>query len=242
MKTIVMGEPPVLDYSGQESLNLISTNLSFLGKDMKRLLVTSCVAAEGKTTMALRIAQNVGSRGRKVLLIDGDLRRSHLTEMRKLSTDGDMLGLVHYLAGYCEAEDALYQVQGMNNVDLIPAGRSVVNAIQLLDNPLFGQMMNRFAEAYDMILVDTPPIGLVVDAAEIAKCCDGAILVTEYGKRHRSELQAAVEQIKQAGCPVIGCILDKVAAKSGSQKRYYKNHYYYGYYSKYNNYYKNDKQ
>ena len=239
MRTATVTKPPVLDYSGREAVNLIGSNLSFMGKEMKCILLTSSVAGEGKTTMAARIAVNLTERSNNnVLLIDADMRRSRLAGELGLTTEGEMTGLTHFLAGKCELEDAVYQTD-IPGLYVIPAGRDVINPVQLITSSGFKELMDWAREQFDMILVDTPPIGLVVDAVEVAKYCDGSAVVVEYGKRRRHELQRTVEQLNKSGTPVIGCIIDKVTTKTLMEKQYYKSHYYYG---KYSHYYGADKR
>ena len=91
-----------LDYTGTEAINTICTNLSFSGRNRKRIVITSYMQGAGKSYMCLNILYNMAKRGKHVLLIDADLRRSQLVASLKLETDGEMLGLAHYLAGHCE--------------------------------------------------------------------------------------------------------------------------------------------
>lgn len=233
MKTMLINHPPKLDYGGQEALNAICSNLSFAGRDLKKIVLTSSTAGEGKSTMAARIAVNMAGRGKNVLLIDLDLRRSYMVQRLglQLQVPGSMTGVVHYLAGYCSLEDACYNTN-IPGLYLMPAGRDVANPIPLIDSPDFQRMLDSLANEFDLLIVDAPPVGVVVDAAEIAKSCDGVLFIVEYGKRRRRELQEAVRQIEQSECPILGCVIDKVTVKTLSEKQYYRSHYY-G-----NNYYK----
>jgi len=235
MRTLRIAKPPIMDYNGTEALNTICTNLTFAGQNIKSIVMTSCVPSEGKSTLCMEIAMTLAKRGMNCVILDADLRKSMMIRRREITTtDGEKInGLVHYLAGYVSLDDICYQTN-IAGVDVIPAGRDVTNPLALINTPDFGTMMETLTKRYDMVIVDAPPIGLVIDAAEIAKHCDGTVFVIEYGKRHRHEVRDAVQQMKQSGCPILGCIIDKVTVKTLSEKQYYKSHYYYGHYGYYN--------
>ena len=101
-------------------------------------------------------------------------------------------------------------------------------------------MMEELSSKFDYVLVDAPPVGVVIDAAVIAKNCDGAVFVLEYGKRSKREVVDAVQQLEQSGCPVLGCVINMVTVKTLAEKSYYKK-YYSGHYSSYYDGYGNKK-
>ncbi len=229
MKSITIERIEPLNYSASEALNTIASNLSFAGRDVKKILFTSVDQNAGKSFLTLQLAKNMAERGKRVILLDADIRKSYLLERCRIDAKGEVKGLVHYLAGYNNLNDIVYQTN-IYGLDIIPVGRNVANPIQLLTSPYFSLMMNQLAENYDLVLVDTPPIGVVIDAAEIAQSCDGAVLVLEYNLTRRQELIDAKKQIEQAGCAVLGGILNKMEFDSMSNRKYY-NRYYYKHYS-----------
>lgn len=222
-----------LDYSGTEAVNTICSNLSFAGMHLRKVVLTSCNSGDGKSYMTMQIACNLASRGKRVVLVDADLRKSNLVSRYGITCEGEMTGLVHYLAGYDRLEDVIYRTN-VENMHLLPAGRDIANPIPLLDSPAFSELLDFLASKYDIVMVDAPPVGLVIDAAEIARYCDGVILVVKHGVTHRKELLQARQQMQQAGCPVLGCILNDVNFDSISSKKYYNK----SYYSHYGNYYR----
>ena len=233
MKQVSLREQDALDYSGKEALNSIATNLTFVGRHMNKFVLTSCTASEGKSSLCLQLMLNLAQRGNSVVMVDADLRASFLMSKLKFSQNEDIKGLVHYLAGYCELEQALYQTD-VEGAYLIPIGDTVANPLPLLDSPDFGQMMDELSKKFDYVIVDAPPVGVVIDAAVVAKSCDGAVFVIEYGHRSKREVVDAVQQLEQSGCPVLGCVINMVTVKSLAEKSYYKK-YYAGHYSKYYN-------
>ena len=239
MKQVSLRELDSLDYSGKEALNSIATNLTFVGRHMNKFILTSCVASEGKSSLCMQLMLNLAQRGNSVVMVDADLRASFLMSRLKFEQSGVIQGLVHYLAGYCELDQAIYQTD-KEGAYIIPTGDTVANPLPLLDSPDFGQMMEQLSKNFDYVIVDAPPVGVVIDAAVIAKNCDGAVFVMEYGKRSKREVVDAVQQLEQSGCPVLGCVINMVTVKSLAEKSYYKK-YYSGHYSKYYDGYGNKK-
>ena len=233
MNQVWLREQDALDYSGKEALNSIATNLTFVGRHMNKFVLTSCVASEGKSSLTMQLMLNLAQRGNSVVLVDADLRASFLMSKLKFEQDGEIKGLVHYLAGYCELDQALYQTD-VEGAYLIPIGDTVANPLPLLDSQDFGNMMEELSKKFDYVLVDAPPVGVVIDAAVVAKYCDGAVFVMAYGQRSKREVLDAVQQLEQSGCPVLGCVINMVTVKSLAEKSYYKK-YYSSHYSKYYN-------
>ena len=231
MNKMTVGNAPKLDYAGREALNTICTNIMFSGKHLDKILVTSCVASEGKSTMAARIAFTMAERGKSCVLVDVDMRRSVAARRFGFYTKGTMLGLAHYLTGQCEMSDIVYMTN-YDNLYIVPVGRDVSNPVGLINSQDFTDLMDALAEEYDVVIVDSPPVGVVVDAVDIASACDGIVMVIEYAKRHKDELKDAVRQLQRSGTPILGCIIDKVTVKTLSEKQYYKSHYYYSNYGK----------
>ena len=231
MKLVIIRQKDSLDYSGKEALNGIATNLTFVGRQMNRFLLTSCNASEGKSSLCMQLMTNLAQRGNSVVLVDTDFRASMMMSRLRFPGEGTVHGLAHYLAGYCDLDGAIYQTD-VEGGYIIPIGDIVANPLPLLDSPDFGQMMQELSRKFDYVLVDTPPIGVVIDAAVVAKSCDGSVFVVEYGKRTKREVREAVSQLEQSGCPVLGCVINMVTVKSISERSYYKK-YYSGSYDKY---------
>ena len=226
------------DYSGTEAINTICTNLSFSGRNCKRIAFTSYMPGAGKTYISINVLYNLAKRGKRVLLVDADLRRSNIVSRLRMETDGEMLGLAHYLAGHCNLDDCIYETN-LYGACIMPAGRNITSPMTLIDTPYFGEMLDHLATQFDLILVDTPPVGVVIDAAEIGRRCDGSVLIVNYNTTRRREVVEAKNQMEQSGCPVLGCVINKVTFDTLSAKKYYNkgyyNHYYKsGYYGKSN--------
>lgn len=229
MRKAVIGVMKPLEYVGEEALNTICTNLTFAGRNLRKILITSNDMSEGKSWMSMHIAENIAQRGRRVLLIDGDLRRSFLVQKYGIRFEGEGLGLAHFLSGQCDLDDSIYETNHPG-LYLMPAGRDVSNPVALIDTPYFGEMLDELANHFDIILIDAPPVGLVIDAAEIAASCDGSVLVIEYNKSRLRDVAECKRQLERSGSKVLGCIINKVVPDSIASRSYYNRRYNRDYY------------
>lgn len=230
MKKAILNQMQPLDYTCEEALNSICTALTFAGRELKKIVFTSQDPSDGKSWMTMHIAVMLAQRGRRILLIDADLRRSALVNRHRIHFEGEQTGLAHYLTGQCQLADCIYETN-YSGMCFLPVGRDVANPVTLLDSAYFTDTLNALTQEFDLIIIDAPPVGVVVDAAEIAGSCDGSVLVVQYNKTHLKDIAECKRQMEQSGTPVLGCIINKVDTESLSAKKYY-NRGYYRYYKK----------
>lgn len=230
MKRLAITRFSPLSYAGQEAFNTLCTNLSFSGDQAKRLMITSSHAHEGKSFISMNILRTMAKNGKRVVLLDVDLRRSYIISQYGLKREQNepMLGVVHLLAGMAGIEDVLYATD-IENAYIVPIGREVSNPLPLLNSERFGELLEYLAQHFDHVIVDAPPIGVVIDAAQIAKSCSGALLTIAYNEVHRKELLDAKRQLEQTGCPIVGTVLNGVEVDKYANRRYYYKSYYYYY-------------
>ena len=246
MKQVKITKFPQLSYAGNEALNTLCTNLSFAGENVKKVMITSCHAEEGKSFLSMNMMRTLTQRGKTVALVDADLRRSVINTTYGMRFEGgkeDGKGLSHFLAGMAGMEDIIYQTD-IPGALFVPIGRDVPNPLTLLTSKHFSELLDHLAQRVDYVLVDAAPVGLVIDAAEIAKVCDGTLIAVNYNDVRRQELLEVKRQIEQSGCPILGTVLNQVDYDAYvGRKYYYRSHY--GKYSKYgyyNKYYKHDEK
>lgn len=235
MKQLKITKFPALDYSGNEALNTLSTNLSFAGENVKKIMLTSCHASEGKSYLSMNLMRTLAQRGVKVALVDADLRRSMVNSNYGLQfEDGrnDGKGLSHFLAGMVGMDEVIYQTD-IPNAIMVPVGRDVPNPLSLLTNRHFAELLDMLAKMADYVIVDAPPVGVVIDAAEIAKACDGTLIAVNYNDVSRQELLDVKQQIEQTGCPILGTVLNQVDYDNYLGRKYYYKSYGYGKYARY---------
>lgn len=218
-------------YAMREELKTLRTNLQFCGDDKRVILITSSAAGEGKSATSLNLAVSLTGLGKKVILVDADIRKSVMVSRLQKGTVN--YGLAHFLAGQCQVSEAVCAVRNVEGLHMMFSGPSVPNPTELLSSSRFEKMILAFRKVYDYIIIDGPPLGLVVDSAIIAKSCDGAAIVVAAGMVKYRFVQTVKEKLLNAGCPVLGVILNKVDRDGGG--KYYRKHYgkYYGeYYGK----------
>lgn len=207
-----------LSYAMAEELNTLRTNIQFSGVDKKVIVFTSSLAGEGKSTIIYCLARSLAEIGKKVLVVDADMRKSVMVNMIE-SGNADM-GLSHYLSGQCNLVDVVYATN-TSGMHVMFAGPVPPNPTELLSSPRLGETLTSFRELYDYILVDCPPVGMVVDAAIIAKNADAAIVVIEPGQVKRKHACEVKEKLESAGCPILGVVLNKVERSRGKYYRKY---------------------
>ena len=212
---------PELDYACGEAMNTLCTNLFYCGENIRSVLLTSRYEKEGKSSIAMNVMRTLAGFGKRVVLVDADLRCSTLARRYRFSfARREAFGLAQHLAGMCTLEDAVYQTN-LPGAYILPAGREVLNSMQLLASSRYGEMMEALRKNFDVVLVDSPPAGVIVDAVEIAKYCDGAIIVVAYNKGRRQDIGEVAESIAKTGCKVLGAVMNGVNIKSFRNRRYY---------------------
>ena len=227
MKKVTMNLPEVKDYRLTEGLNQLKTNLAFCGKDIKVITITSSVQNEGKSSVAFDLSKTMAEGGKKILMVDADLRKSVL--VAKYHIQGIDKGLSHYLTGQAEIEDIIYETE-TEGFYLSVAGPLSPDPTSLLDSDQFQKFIDKVREDYDYVIIDAPPLGVVIDAAIIGKYCDGAVLVIEQGVIKRKVVQDVIKQFKRGKVRILGAVLNKVDECIGAYGAYdYKYSYsYYG--------------
>lgn len=201
----------VMDKDLYEYYIALANNIQFLGSDNKKILFSSFQENEGKSTVAINVAKALADQGNKVLFLDVDTRKSSTASRFKFR--GKIEGLTSYLSGLVNIENVIYETD-VQNLNMIPAGQVPPNPTALLQNKHFDIMLVALEQYYDYIIVDSPPVGAVIDAAVVAKKCNGTILVVEYNKTKRKSVIKAKEQLESSGSKFLGVILNKVDTKS----------------------------
>lgn len=210
------------DYFYEEAIKTLRTNIQFTGKNVKTIMFTSCFPNEGKSDVTFQLCQEIGNMGKKVLLIDADIRKSAYVSRYRIKQKVN--GLSQYLSGQLAKEFLIYQTNFLN-VDIIFAGPMAPNPSELLEEEAFRELLAEVRGYYDYIIIDTPPVGSVIDAAIIAKESDGAVLVIESERVSYKVAQKSMEQLEKTGCKILGAVLNKVNIEKN--KYYGKYDYYY---------------
>ena len=193
------------------SYSRLVTNLGFAGQanPIRVILVTSALPGDGKTTVATNLALTIAREGKRVLLIDADLRGGRVDAALRLPLAA---GLGEVLRGQQEFETAVMQVpaDGGREVHVLPRGTAKADPAALLASDKPRQVLARARELYDMVILDTPPVNAVADAALLSRQCDGVLIVARAGVTARDALAFAMEQLRIVHAPVIGAVLNDV--------------------------------
>ena len=193
-------------HQAEEYFNALSTNIQLSGSDIKVVAVSSVQPNEGKSTISINLSLAFARAGYRTLLIDADIRNSVMTGVFK--SQRKVEGLTEVLSGNADISRALADTD-YPNLDVFLSGQVSPNPTGLLQGKNFEVIMGVLREHYDYIVVDTPPIGMVIDAAIIAQRCDGSFLVSASGAVSRKAVQKAKEQLEQTGTSFLGVVLNK---------------------------------
>ncbi|MEU0516485.1 polysaccharide biosynthesis tyrosine autokinase [Streptosporangium sp. NPDC006007] len=204
--------------SRSEAFRSLRTNLQFIGVDRqpKSLVVTSCLPGEGKSSTSANLAITLAQAGWRVILVDGDLRRPSIP--RYLGIEG-AVGLTDVLIDKAQLPDVI-QTWSEPNLSILPSGRIPPNPSELLGSQGMRQLLARLTEAYDMVIVDAPPLLPVTDAATLAAVCDGTLLVARYGRTRQEHVTRAVEMLSSINARVVGSVLNFTPARSDQYRGY----------------------
>ncbi|MCD7881382.1 MAG: CpsD/CapB family tyrosine-protein kinase [Clostridiales bacterium] len=207
----------------QEAYKVLRTNLLFCGQDIHVVAVTSCMENEGKTTICLNLAKSLAELNRNVLVIDADMRKSVMAG--RDTTAKNVVGLSEMLTGMNSLGECLYKTQ-YETLQVMFAGKYPPNPVELLNGKYFQQLLNELRKHYDYIIIDPPPLGEVIDAAVVAPCCDGTILVLGDKNVRKKQMQDVVEQLRKSGSKILGVVRNNIR---GKDRRYYYRKGEYGY-------------
>ena len=216
-----------LSFRTREAYKTLRSNIEFSGKNIRTITVTSCTPNEGKSEVSFELSRSFAQNQNHVLMIDADLRKSAMRE--HIRSGKVRYGLSNYLVGQCSMEDAICETDE-EGFDIMLAGPATPTPSELLNSDTFTELLKKAKEQYDYVIVDSPPLGSVIDSAIIGKKCDGTILVLSSGTISYRFAQTVQNQLVKAGCRVLGCVLNKV--DMNGKKGYY-GKYYGKYYEKY---------
>ena len=233
MQNIVIRGIEKQDFRTKEAYKTLRTNLEFAGKNVKVVSFTSCTPNEGKTSVSFQLALSMAEAGKRTILVDADLRKSVLRGRYKVSHE--KYGLSHYLSGQVYLEDVCCETN-IENFYIVFSGPVPPNPSELLGSENFKEMVAKLRQEFDYVIIDTPPLGSVIDSAVVAREVDGAVIVIESNAISYRFAQNVKEQLSKTGCRILGCVLNKVNMGTKGYYGYYGKYYgrYYGkYYGKY---------
>ncbi len=192
-----------------EAIRRLRTNLQFIdvAERSRSIVISSSVPGEGKTTTAINLAVSLADAGSRVLLIDGDLRRPSIAEY--LGLEGGT-GLTTVLIGKATVADVV-QPWEATSLDILPAGQLPPNPSELLGSKAMRSLLDQVTSTYDIVLIDSPPLLPVTDAAVIGRQVGGLLVVVGVDRIHRPQFKDTMDSLDTAGCNVVGVVINKIA-------------------------------
>lgn len=216
-------QPYVAEYPRSptaEAFRNLRANLEFTSTDkpLKTLLITSAGPGEGKTMVATNLATAMSQGGKRVILVDCDLRRPRVHRAFGMSNE---IGLSDFFRGQADTADIVRQRKG-KMLAVVTSGNQPPNPAELLGSEKMSQFLSQLRELADIVIIDSPPL-LVADAAVLAAKVDGTVLVIQPGHTRAEAAEAMLEQLYRAGARVLGVVLNRIPLKNRS---YYGSYHY----------------
>ncbi|HCZ9099348.1 TPA: polysaccharide biosynthesis tyrosine autokinase [Klebsiella michiganensis] len=210
-----------------EAIRGLRTSLHFAMMEARNnvLMISGASPNAGKTFVSTNLAAVIAQTGKKVLLVDTDMRKGYTHRLFNVSNDN---GLSDVLSGKIKVENAVKQVNDIG-LDFISRGMVPPNPAELLMHRRFGELIEWASKNYDIIVLDTPPILAVTDAAVIGNYAGTTLLVARFEQNTVKEIEVSFKRFDQSGVAVKGCILNGVVKKASSYYGYGYNHYGYSY-------------
>ena len=210
-----------------ESFKVFATNIEFLAKtkECKNLVITSALEDEGKTNCSVNLAFSLSSYGKKVCLVDCDLRRPSLHLLHR-----HPIGLSNIFKGECTLKEALYKYDCEDqSIDILFAGKMTSKPTAILASEKMGDIVSQLSEKYDYVIYDTPPCLSMTDSSLVGRYMDAAIMVVKSNSTHRKIVLKAKNNLENAGVSLAGSILNQYKISSDIfNYYYYYSHYGYG--------------
>lgn len=221
----------------QEAYKALRTNVNFALADIegcKIIMVTSAMQSEGKSITALNLSIALGQTDQKVLLVDCDLRRPKLARLLDITAP---MGLSGVLMDFTKLDQAVVNSKE-HSIDMVLAGDIPPNPAELLSSNRMQKFLATMRERYDYVILDSPPVDLVVDGVAMSSLADGVLFVVRAGQSERGAVIHGMEQLKYAEANVLGFVFNGVTSEtaSGYGKYRYRKYAQYGRYNKYSRY------
>ncbi|HEU4879550.1 MAG TPA: polysaccharide biosynthesis tyrosine autokinase, partial [Gemmatimonadaceae bacterium] len=209
--------------AGAEAYRTLRTNLIFSQsvQSLRTIVVTSAAPSEGKTTTAANMAVSFAQQGMRVLIVDCDLRRSRLHKMFAIPREP---GLTEFVLGQMD-QDAVTRETAVPGLYVLPSGQLPPNPAELLGGNKMRDALAKLSEAFDLVVLDTPPLLAASDAAILATLADGVVMVVRAGVTEIEAGQQAIQQLASVGARVVGAVLNDPDAKVQKYGGYYKYEY-----------------
>lgn len=202
-----------------EAYKALRTSFNFITANNKnrKIVITSALRNEGKSSLSINLAISLAQTGNKVLLIDADLRNPSIHRYLRITKDIKH-GLSNLLLGNVKVGDCLIKTQF--GVDVIAGGPIPPNPTELIASDSMRDLLNVAAQHYDYIICDAPPVGIITDAAALSPLCDGVLLVIRQNYANKNQIQDAVKKLQTVDAKMLGAVMTQYVMPKDSRRRY----------------------
>ena len=230
VKSLCSIADPNAPFNYVEAYKMLCTNIEFLSatQKCKNIMITSTLANEGKTNIAINLGLTLSGYNKSVCLVECDLRKPAIH--RYINTKRNSLGLTNVLKGQSDIASVLHKVSG-TKMSILLAGSIPPNPSELLASPNMKALVDELESKFDYVIYDTPPVFLVTDAVALGKYMDGAVFVVKHNFTDKNVVIQAKKNLEAGGVKILGAIYSSYNAKQASSYSKYSNYYYYDYYS-----------
>lgn len=215
-------------FNYREAYKSLRTNLKFIAatENAKSFVITSALEMESKSNIATNLSITLAEEDKKVILVDCDFRKPTIHKFLKLDTRNH--GITNVLMGDCHIKEALYHIDSLH-IDILPVGTVPPNPTELLSTEKMKSTLDILRGAYDYVIIDTPPISVVTDAAIVGGMADGALLVVRSDYAPVEIVQLAKKKLEDVNVKILGIILSRFNSKKSNKPSgyYYSNNDYY---------------
>ena len=207
-----------------ESFRSLHANLNFINPDkpLKSLVVSSCVPADGKSTIATNLAQAAAAMGQRVLLVDADLRRPQVHNFTDLP---NVWGLSNVISSEIDVNDVIQRSPQEDNLYILTAGQLPPDPSRLLSSKKMQSLVEQFEEEYDLVIFDTPPMLGLADGRILSAYTDGLLLVVRLDKTNRDMVNQTMDALKVSRTPILGLVANGVSGYAAKAYDYYSSYY-----------------
>ena len=214
-----------------EAYKSLRTNLEFLSaaSNCKTILITSSVPEEGKSNVAINLAMTLAASNKRVVLVDCDMRKSAISRYLRIPRTHSGLTNVITSRDISTLPEALVRLKD-NNITVLPVGPIPPNPAELLSTSIVEQIFSALQQTYDYVIVDTPPVSVVTDAAVLSRVADGVLLVVRPGVTTIQGAQLSKKNLEAVNAHILGVVMNGYNAKKTGRKDGYSYAYSYGYY------------
>ena len=216
-----------LNFASKEAFKRLRTNVMMAvtdgTEDCRIIGVTSAQPSEGKSTISVNLSYSIAELGKRVLLIDADMRRPSLHQKLGIEHAPGLSNLLHTTKTISSTIQKYDSSEDETSFDVIPVGNQIDNPSELLDSDRMSTLLKLLVNAYEYIIIDLPPVGAVIDAIPVSKMTNGMVVVIRENNCPRGVFSDCIEQLKLAKVNILGFVVN--GALEGAGKRYQYNYY-----------------